>query len=149
MSYNVTISPSGKQFEVDAETSVLEAALDAGIVLPYGCKNGACGSCKSLVTEGSVVQGDHQASALSSSEITQGYALLCTAKATSDLQIEATVVAGAGTIPVRKLPVRVRSIGPLAADVRCIRLQLPFNERLQYLPGQYVDLIFPDGVRRS
>jgi len=149
MSYNVTISPSGKQFEVDAETSVLEAALDAGIVLPYGCKNGACGSCKSLVTEGSVVQGDHQASALSSSETTQGYALLCTAKATSDLQIEATVVAGAGTIPVRKLPVRVRSIGPLAADVRCIRLQLPFNERLQYLPGQYVDLIFPDGVRRS
>lgn len=102
MSYNVTISPSGKQFEVDAETSVLEAALDAGIVLPYGCKNGACGSCKSLVTEGSVVQGDHQASALSSSETTQGYALLCTAKATSDLQIEATVVAGAGTIPVRK-----------------------------------------------
>ena len=53
MTFNVTVLPSGKQFSVDAETTILEAALDHGVVLPYGCKNGACGSCKALVTEGS------------------------------------------------------------------------------------------------
>ena len=79
MTFNVTVLPSGKQFSVDAETTILEAALDHGVVLPYGCKNGACGSCKALVTEGSVEQGTHQPTALSSSEITQGYSLLCTA----------------------------------------------------------------------
>jgi len=149
MTYNVTISPSGRQFKVDIGTTVLEAALDQGIVLPYGCKDGACGACKSLVTDGSVEQGKHLPSALSSEEMTQGYALLCTATPTSDLTIEAAVVDGASDIPVRKLPCRVRSIEALAPDVRCIRLQLPFSERLEYLAGQYVDLIFPDGVRRS
>ena len=149
MTYNVTISPSGRQFKVDIGTTVLEAALDQGIVLPYGCKDGACGACKSLVTDGSVEQGKHLPSALSSEEMAQGYALLCTATPTSDLTIEAAVVDGASDIPVRKLPCRVRSIEALAPDVRCIRLQLPFSERLEYLAGQYVDLIFPDGVRRS
>lgn len=149
MTFNVTILPSGKQFSVDDETTILEAALDEGVVLPYGCKNGACGSCKALVLEGSVEQGAHQASALSTQDITLGHALLCTAKARSDLEIEAKVVAAAGEIERRKMPCRVRSITPLADDVRCIRLQLPFNERLQYLAGQYVDLIFPDGMRRS
>ena len=41
MTYNVTISPSGRQFKVDIGTTVLEAALDQGIVLLYGCKDGA------------------------------------------------------------------------------------------------------------
>lgn len=149
MTFNVTVLPSGKQFSVDAETTILEAALDHGVVLPYGYKNGACGSCKALVTEGSVEQGTHQPTALSSSEITQGYSLLCTARACSDLEIEATVVAAAGEIRARKMPCRVRLIEPLSGDVRCLRIQLPFNERLQYLAGQYVDLIFPDGTRRS
>ncbi|MDO4637348.1 MAG: CDP-6-deoxy-delta-3,4-glucoseen reductase [Lautropia sp.] len=149
MTYNVTISPSGNQFPVDETSSVLDAALDQGIVLPYGCKDGACGTCKALVLDGSVEQGRHQAAALSTSEITQGYALLCTATARSDLVLEARVVAGAGEIAVRRMPCRVRSLERLAPDVCRIQLQLPFSERLQYLAGQYIDLIFPDGVRRS
>lgn len=149
MTFNVTVLPSGKQFSVDADTTILEAALDQGVVLPYGCKNGACGSCKAQVVAGSVDQGAHQPAALSSTDITLGHALLCTARATSDLEIEARVVAAAGEIPVRKMPCRVRLIEPLADDVRRLRLQLPFNERLQYLAGQYVDLIFADGTRRS
>ncbi|MDO5102466.1 MAG: CDP-6-deoxy-delta-3,4-glucoseen reductase [Lautropia sp.] len=149
MTFNVTIEPSGKQFSVDADASILEAALEQGVVLPYGCKNGACGSCKAQVMAGSVVQGDHQPAALSAGDISLGYALLCTAKPTSDLLIEAHVVEAAGEIPVKKLPCRVRSIEPMAPDVRRIRLQLPYSARLLYLAGQYVDLIFPDGTRRS
>lgn len=149
MTFNVTILPSGKQFPVDAETSILEAALDHGVILPYGCKNGACGTCKAQVTAGSVEQGTYQPAALGSSEITTGHALLCTAKARSDLQIEARLVAAAGEIRSRRMPCRVRSIEPMSGDVRCLRIQLPFNARLQYLAGQYVDLIFPDGTRRS
>ncbi|MDO4904632.1 MAG: CDP-6-deoxy-delta-3,4-glucoseen reductase [Lautropia sp.] len=149
MTFNVTIEPSGKRFSVDAQTSILEAALEQGVVLPYGCKNGACGSCKAQVLDGSVVQGEYQPAALSNGDITLGYALLCTAKASSDLTIESQVIETAGEIRARRMPCRVRSITPMAPDVMCIRLQLPYSERLQYLAGQYLDLIFPDGTRRS
>jgi ferredoxin len=46
MTFQVTVTPSGRQFSCDADETVINAALRAGIILPYGCKNGACGSCK-------------------------------------------------------------------------------------------------------
>ena len=149
MSFSVTVQPSGRQFTVEDDEFVLEAALRQGVVLPYGCKNGACGSCKSKVLEGGIVQGEHSPKALSADEAVRGQALLCCARPTSDLVIEARVVAAAGDIPVRKMPCRVASIVKAAPDVAIVRLQLPASERLQYLAGQYVELILRDGNRRS
>lgn len=31
--------------DVDEETSIMDAALNAGVKLPYACRAGACGSC--------------------------------------------------------------------------------------------------------
>ncbi len=149
MSFKVTVQPSGRQFTVEADENVLEAALRQGVVLPYGCKNGACGSCKAQIVEGEFVQGEHSAKALSAEETVRGQALLCCATPTSDLVVEARVVAAAGDIPVRKMPCRVAAIERPAPDVAVLRLQLPANERLQYLAGQYVELILRDGNRRS
>jgi len=149
MPFTISLMPSGRQFSADADESVLEAGLRQGIVLPYGCKNGACGSCKAKVTEGRVEQGPHQANALRNDEAAQGFALLCCAQACEDLVIEARVIAAAGDIPVRKMPCRIASIERVAPDVAVMRLQLPANERLQYLAGQYVELILKDGTRRS
>jgi CDP-4-dehydro-6-deoxyglucose reductase len=149
MTFTVSITPSGKTIQVDAETSILEAALAQGVVLPYGCKNGACGSCKSRVVEGQVIQDPHQPAALSADEARRGMALLCCARPQSDLTIEARVVAAIGDIPIRKMPCRVQSIDRVAPDVVVLRLQLPASERLQYLAGQYVELLLRDGTRRS
>ena len=149
MTFTVSITPSGKTVNVDDETHILEAALAQGVVLPYGCKNGACGSCKARIVSGDIIQDPHQPSALSADEARRGYALLCCARAASDLTVEARVVAAVGEIPIRKMPCRVSSIDRVAPDVVVIRLQLPANERLQYLAGQYVDLLLRDGTRRS
>lgn len=149
MSFTVTVRPSGKQFSVEADEHVLDAALRQGVVLPYGCKNGACGSCKAQVVEGEIHQGPHSQNALKPDEAVRGQALLCCSTAASDLVVEARVVAGAGDIPVRKMPCRVAAIERPAPDVAVLRLQLPANERLQYLAGQYVELILRDGIRRS
>ncbi len=149
MSFNVTVQPSGRQFDVGDGETVLAAALRQGIVLPYGCKNGACGSCKSRIVGGTIEQGPHQPNALDSREAAQGLALLCCAHATSDLTIEARVIAAAGDIPLRKMPCRIAAIERPAPDVAIVRLQLPANERLQYLAGQYVELLLKDGSRRS
>jgi CDP-4-dehydro-6-deoxyglucose reductase len=149
MTFTVTVMPSGKQFVLEPEETVLEAGLRHGIVLPYGCKSGACGSCKAKVVQGRIEQGPHQPGALKNDDAARGMALLCCATAASDLVVEARVIAAAGDIPIRKMPCRVASIVRAADDVAIVRLQLPANERLQYLAGQYVELILKDGTRRS
>jgi CDP-4-dehydro-6-deoxyglucose reductase len=82
-------------------------------------------------------------------EAARGHALLCCATARTDLSLQCRVVAAAGDVPVRKLPCRIASIEDAAPDVKIVRLQLPANERLQYLAGQYVELLLRDGSRRS
>ena len=78
---NVTLQPSGHQFPIDAGETVLEAALRAGFILPYGCKDGACGSCKGKVLSGTVDYGNAQKKALTDEEKAQGKALFCQARA--------------------------------------------------------------------
>ena len=149
MTFTVSLSPSGKTVSIDGEMHILEAALRQGVVLPYGCKNGACGSCKARILSGEHIQDPHQPGALTAEESKGGLALLCCARAASDLVVEARVVQAAGEIPIRRMPCRVTSIDRLAPDVLVVRLQLPASERLQYLAGQYVDLLLRDGTRRS
>lgn len=149
MGFEVTVQPSGKRFVAEDGERVLDAALRQGVVLPYGCKNGACGSCKGRVLAGAIEQGPHQAKALTAAEAAQRMALFCCATVHSDLTIECRVVSAVGDIPIRKMPCRVAAIEPVAPDVVVLRLQLPANERLQFLAGQYVELILRDGTRRS
>lgn len=149
MTFSVTIQPSGHKFQVESHETVLAAALRLGVGLPYGCKNGACGTCKGRVVQGSVVHDAHQAQALSAEEASLGLALFCSAHPSSDLIIEVREVQGVGDIPIKKLPCRVAALERVAPDVLVLRVQLPATERFQYLAGQYVDLILKDGKRRS
>ncbi len=149
MSFTVTVQPSGRTFTVDRDEPVLQAAIRQGIGLPYGCKDGACGSCKSRLLEGRVIHGVHQLKALSPAEEEAGLILTCSAAAQSDLVIEARTVPGAGEFPVRRMPTRVMAIERPAPDVAILRLQLPANDTLQYRAGQYVEFILRDGARRS
>lgn len=149
MPFTVTVLPSGRSFAVERDERILAAAIRQGVGLPYGCKDGACGSCKSRLMEGRVIHGAHQASALSEAEEAQGFTLTCCAAPQTDVVIEARMVAGAGEFPVRKMPARVTSIEWAAPDVAVLKLQLPASDPLRYHAGQYVEFILQDGTRRS
>ena len=149
MTFQITVQPSGHQFACEADDTVLGAAIKAGIGLPYGCKNGACGSCKGKVVAGAVEHKAHQQRALTADEKEQGYALFCCATASADLVIEAREVGGSSDYPVRKMPSRVSTIERVAPDVVIITLQLPANEALAYRAGQYIEFMLRDGKRRS
>ena len=149
MSYKVTIKPSGHSFTMSADESVLTAALREGFVLPYGCRNGACASCKGKILSGTVDYGNPQPGALAEFEKRAGYALFCQAKPTSDLVIEAREIDSVGALEVRRLPCRVQQMGKVSDDVMVIKLKLPANERLQFLAGQYIDILLRNGKRRS
>jgi CDP-4-dehydro-6-deoxyglucose reductase, E3 len=147
--YQVTLKMSGKQFTVNQDETVLEAALRQHINLPYGCKNGACGSCKGKVIEGQVTHGQHSESAMSRADETGGATLFCCAHPQSDLLIEAREVQGAGDIAIRKVPCRVNMISKRSSDVAILKLQLPASERFQFLAGQYLEFLLKDGQRRA
>ncbi|MDX9706091.1 MAG: CDP-6-deoxy-delta-3,4-glucoseen reductase [Azospira sp.] len=149
MRFSVSIQPSGHAFTADGNETILEAALRQGLTLPYGCRDGACGACKGQVLAGEVDHGKAQAHALTEDERAAGKTLFCCATAKSDLVIESREARKAGDIPVRTLPARVQSLEQVAPDVMIVRLALPASERLQFLAGQYIDILLKDGRRRS
>lgn len=149
MAFQVTIKAGNRQFTAEAGESVLAAAMRQGITLPYGCRNGACGSCKGKLLEGQVDYGQYAAHILPEFEKKLGFALFCQARALSDLLIDARVINATGEIPIKKLPCRVQRIERPADDVAVLYLSLPANERLQFLAGQYLEIILRDGKRRA
>jgi CDP-4-dehydro-6-deoxyglucose reductase, E3 len=149
MPLQITIKPSEHAFACDDGETVLAAAMRADLMIPYGCRNGACGTCKGRILDGEVDYGAHQAGTLTDVEKAEGFALFCVAKPKTSLVIEVREVRRAGDIPIRKLPCRVEKIDKVAPDVAIVSLKLPANERLQYLAGQYLDLLLKDGRRRS
>src|SRR5262247_1033608 len=147
--HNVTLKPSGQQFQVEEGETILAAALRQGLVLPYGCKNGACGSCKGKLLEGGVDYGVYQKRVLTDEEKAQGKALFCQAKPLGDLVIEARTIGAAKDIQVKTLPCRIQKMERRADDVMVLGLKLPANERLQFLAGQFIEFLLKDGSRRS
>jgi CDP-4-dehydro-6-deoxyglucose reductase len=148
-SMQITIKPSDHAFACEPDETVLAAAMRADLMIPYGCRNGACGTCKGTILEGSVDYGPHQKSTLTDDEKAQGLALFCCARPLGDLVIHVREVRRAGDIQIKRLPCRIESIVKASADVAIVRLKLPANERLQFLAGQYIDFLLKDGRRRS
>ena len=149
MSFKVTVQPAGVSFDVANEEAILPAAIRAGVGLPYGCRDGACGSCKSRLLEGRVVHGTHQLRTLTREEEDAGWILTCCARPQTDCVVQARTVAGAGDYPVQKMPARVASLERVAPDVVLIKVQLPATVAFKYRAGQYVEFILRDGARRS
>ncbi len=149
MTFQISILPSGRTFTVEPGEGMLAAGIRQGIGLPYGCKDGACGSCKCKKIEGTVVHGPHQAKALSEQEEDDGFVLTCCGVAHSDVVLESRQVTQADAIPIRKMPSRVASMERKSPDVMLLRLQLPANDPFNFRAGQYVEFILRDGSRRS
>jgi len=148
MAFKVSVRPSGRQFLAESTENILDAALRSGVGLPFGCKDGACGSCKARVLSGELEQGWHAAPALSTQEHAGGMALLCCAQPRSDLVIEVREIAGYGEFPARRMPCRITHLDLIAPDVVIVTLQLPASERLQYRAGQFLEFTLGEGARR-
>ena len=149
MSFNITVQPSGRTFSAQSDETLLAAGLRQGVGMPYGCKDGACGSCKCKKISGEVTHGNHQEKALSAAEEANGFVLTCCATAHSDVVLESRQVTEEGAFPIKKMPVRVLSLEKKSDDVMVVKLQLPANDVMQFHAGQYVDFLLRDGDRRS
>ncbi|HET9662723.1 MAG TPA: CDP-6-deoxy-delta-3,4-glucoseen reductase [Burkholderiales bacterium] len=149
MPHRITLKPSNHSFTAEDDETILESALREGHVIAYGCRNGACGTCKGRLLEGVVDYGTYQEQALSAEDKKRGYALFCQTRALSDLVIECREINAVRDIAIKTLPCRVQKMERVAPDVMMLYLKLPANERLQFLAGQYIDILMKDGRRRS
>lgn len=149
MTFNVTVLPSGRSFTANPDEAMLAAAIRQGIGLPYGCKDGACGSCKCKKLEGTVVHGPHQLKALSAEEEANGFVLTCCGVPHSNVVLESRQVTDESAFPIKKMPSRVNTMARVSHDVMVIRLQLPASDVFKYHAGQYVEFLLRDGARRS
>jgi len=149
MSFTVRIEPSGHQFQVAADEPILTAALRHGYAFPYGCRNGGCGACKGKLLAGTVNYGTDLPPALSEEDVSNGLALFCQAHATSDLVLEVKEVGESDNLEIKTMPTKVHKKEFLSHDVVRLYLKLPEAERLQFRAGQYIDILLPDGRKRS
>jgi CDP-4-dehydro-6-deoxyglucose reductase len=149
MSHQITIKPSNHTFAAEDDETILEAALREGFVIAYGCRNGACGTCKGKLLEGEIDYGTYQEHALPNDEKKRGFALFCQAQPLTDLVIECREISAVRDIQIKTLPCRVQKMERVAPDVMVLHLKLPATERLQFLAGQYIDILMKDGKRRS
>ena len=148
VSFRIHLEPSGQEFVAETNETVLAAALRQGHALPYSCRNGSCATCKSRLVSGSVDYGSYDEAALSAEEKAAGKVLLCQAVPKSDLVVEARELAAASHIPIRMLPARVAQLERAADDVMIVRLKLAAGTQLEFLAGQYLDILLKDNKRR-
>jgi CDP-4-dehydro-6-deoxyglucose reductase, E3 len=149
MTFKAQLIDQDVVFDINDNETILEAALRQKHNLPYGCRNGRCGSCKAQIISGQVNYPDNLPEGLSEQEKQQGYALLCQATASEDLTIKARTIETAADIKLKQLPCRVTTCEKLNDDVIRLKLELPKTEQLQFLAGQYIDILMKDGKRRS
>jgi CDP-4-dehydro-6-deoxyglucose reductase len=137
---------AGAKFEAQPGERLLDAALRAGVALPHDCRGGACGRCRVQLTHGRVDYDDWPL-ALSEEEASVGQALACQARVRSDLVFDAEQPL-APRAPQITLS-RVLARAPLAPGVTQLRLQVPAELVDPWHPGQHLDILLPDGRRRS
>jgi CDP-4-dehydro-6-deoxyglucose reductase, E3 len=147
--YTVLVEPHGRRITVAADRPILESALSAGLNLPHSCKSGHCASCRVQLRSGQVEYPNGLPLGVTAEEAAAGKILLCQARARSDLVVQARLIASVTDVEIKTLPCRIAQVTPLAADVMQVFLRLPVVERLEFHPGQYLDILLDGGRRRS
>jgi CDP-4-dehydro-6-deoxyglucose reductase, E3 len=145
----VSLSKSNISFSAAPDQSLLDAALGASLNLPHSCKSGNCGSCRARLLQGEVHYPNGPPLGLSDAETTDGFVLMCQARARSDLCIEIHQVTTPEQALIKRLPARIERTSSLSHDVKGLYLRLPAAESFRFEAGQYLDIMLSGGRRRS
>ncbi|MDZ7750317.1 MAG: 2Fe-2S iron-sulfur cluster-binding protein [Gammaproteobacteria bacterium] len=143
----VEVIPSGHDFFVEGNVSILDAGLRSGLALKYGCTSGSCGSCKARVVTGRVLKVRDHEYELSEREREMGYVLMCSYTAVTDVMIEADEAKGEEDISPQSIDTAVRRLDRPREDLVVLHLRTPATQRLRFLSGQSATLELPSEAR--
>ncbi len=145
----VSLGRSGRTFHVDADESLLDAAIAAGLRLASGCRRGNCGACRARLTSGAVDYPDGPPLGLEPQDAADGLILMCRARARGDLELEVDELRHPDEVVAQRLPCRIERAERLGREVVALYLRLPPVAEFAFLPGQYLEVLLPHGRRRS
>jgi NAD(P)H-flavin reductase/ferredoxin len=146
MSPRVHFEPIGEEIDCASDESVLDAAFRQGYNLVYGCREGQCSACKCFLLEGEVTLKRYSNFALSDSEQTNGYSLMCRAMPEQDLVIELLHYDPDGyrlENPIGDGSATVETVQALTHDISLLKLSVDEPQDFSFIPGQYIDLHVP------
>lgn len=146
MSLNIKLQPSGITFNAGETATILDSALENNINIEYSCKDGTCGSCKAKLISGEIEQGEN--SALTNEDISNGFILTCCSKPKTNIEINVNYYPELSHIKKKTYPCKLDNIEIIGSDIAILSLRLPPTARIEYLAGQFIDLII-NGQRRS
>ena len=148
MSFKIQIAGSDVTFDCASTENLLDAAMRQGIDMPYSCRKGVCGNCKGRVVQGELVVGtqggSHEAGISQPDEH-----LFCRAQPASDLSIAPKTWHRVDPAARKTVQAKVFKKIQLAPDVTQLQLRFPAGVRVKFKAGQYLQLLLPDGQRRS
>ncbi|WP_239326019.1 2Fe-2S iron-sulfur cluster-binding protein [Snodgrassella gandavensis] len=147
MSYQITVLPAGETYCAEKGESLLNAAIENGIMLPHACKSGCCGACKARLVNGQTTEVNAQA-ALNSKDNNQQDILLCCQSAESDITFYLPGYQGKNNQPAQTLAARIDDIR-YCANVAIVSLKLAPKKHFNFTAGQYIDIVLPNNLRRS
>ncbi len=149
--YRLTVHPGAHAVPARAGETLLEAGLRAGLALPYDCRAGGCGVCRCTVLNGRVDHGDYQPAALTEAMRARGQTLMCCATALEDVEFEVDVatLAGEGAAEKGRYRATVERMERLAPDVIRLQLKLPEGSKVDFVAGQYINIVLDDGAKRA
>ncbi len=149
----LTLHPGPARVAARPGETLLEAGLRAGVALPYDCRAGGCGLCMCTVLQGRVDPGPFQPAALTEPMRARGQALMCCAVALEDVELEVEGVGvlstGSAAAPTRRWQAQVQAMQRMSADLMRLHLALPAGEHIDYVAGQYINIVLDDGARRA
>ncbi len=145
VSASVRLLPSGHEFFIEGNDSILEAGLKAGLYLDYGCTGGNCGACKCKVVSGAVRKLRNHDYVLSAKEQEAGYVLACSNTAISDLVVEAGEAGMSEALPHQQIRAQVKKIELVGESLALMNVQTPRTRSLRFKAGQSVSVTTEDG----
>ena len=149
MTFTIHLANQAIQFACADDQSILDAAIEHGVALSYGCRDGLCASCKAKLISGQIDYPDGKPDGISDEEYERGETLLCKAIPRSDVTLKVKVIQQQADISVKTLPARVKQIDHLTDDVMRLILQLPAVEPFRFRAGQWVYFVLKDGRKRA
>ncbi|MEU6802601.1 benzoate 1,2-dioxygenase electron transfer component BenC [Streptomyces neyagawaensis] len=123
--------------------TVAEASYKARINIPLDCRDGACGTCKSLCEAGSYDGGDYIDEALTEDEAANGYCLPCQMTPHSDLVLRIASSSAAAKTGAATHTATLAALTRHSATTIEFTLDVDERDALDFLPGQYVNVTVP------
>ncbi|UHD15960.1 2Fe-2S iron-sulfur cluster-binding protein [Thiocapsa bogorovii] len=149
MAANVKLIPSGHDYFVEGNESILDASVRAGINLNYGCASGNCGACKGRLISGETRRIREHDYVLSEREKAMGYLLTCSHTAVTDVVIEAAEALCVNDLPHQEIRASLRKLEQISENLVALNVQTPRTQTLRFMSGQRVRLTLEDGASRE